>query len=66
MLPTPSFRAQPSSLFSRERRKQRLDAFLDAFNRQTRPAGRGDLNEASGATPRFQTTRAAQSNAGGR
>ena len=66
MLPTPSFRAQPSSLFSRERRKQRLDAFLDAFNRQTRPSVRGDLNAASEATTRFQSSRTAQSNAGGR
>jgi hypothetical protein len=37
MLHANSFRSHPTTLFSRERRKQRLDAFLDAFNRQPQP-----------------------------
>lgn len=65
MLQNPTFRSHPTTLFSRERRKQRLDAFLDAFNRQIRPTIEGAVSAHGQPRPR-RTTHADQTATAGK
>jgi hypothetical protein len=65
MFPTPSFRPHPATLFSRERRKQRLEAFLDAFNRQTQSVMDGMTQTSVRGQP-TRSSRQSAANTGGR